>query len=211
MNKCKLEIDALKYVIIDAAIELFAKQGYSATNLKDIAKRAGVSRTPLYYHFENKYLLYEQAADVYLARMKQSFFEVFAEKTGFFEKLRNDLLLCTKMNLSEENFFAEAWTNPELKPVFEKRKQVFDEIYQLKQENIRRAVRQGELRADVNVEELVYHIYVLHYGFLGMDQCRYHKFAQKDMERLLENMVEELRNTFGAERSSHQSEQFIDK
>jgi len=45
-------------LIIEKSIEIFCKKGYSATNMEDIAKAANLSRSPLYYHFKNKQVLF---------------------------------------------------------------------------------------------------------------------------------------------------------
>lgn len=44
--------------ILDAATRAFAREGFSATNLDDIAGEAGVGRVILYRHFESKAELY---------------------------------------------------------------------------------------------------------------------------------------------------------
>ena len=40
--------------LVAAAIELFVEQGFAATNLKDVAKRAGVSKGTVYLYFKSK-------------------------------------------------------------------------------------------------------------------------------------------------------------
>lgn len=51
--------------LIDAAARAFARSGYAATNLDDVAAEAGVSRVLIYRHFESKTKLYEAVlADV---------------------------------------------------------------------------------------------------------------------------------------------------
>jgi AcrR family transcriptional regulator len=40
--------------LLDAALEVFDEQGYSATTLDAIAERAGVNRGTIYLHFKNK-------------------------------------------------------------------------------------------------------------------------------------------------------------
>ena len=40
--------------ILDAALELFAERGFSATRMIDIAKKAGISKGTLYLYFDNK-------------------------------------------------------------------------------------------------------------------------------------------------------------
>lgn len=40
--------------LLGAAIELFAERGYAATGIAEVCGRAGVAKTALYWHFENK-------------------------------------------------------------------------------------------------------------------------------------------------------------
>ncbi len=49
--------------ILAAATEVFARSGFAATGLDDVAQAAGVSRAILYRHFESKTDLYRAALD----------------------------------------------------------------------------------------------------------------------------------------------------
>ncbi|MGH0031155.1 MAG: TetR/AcrR family transcriptional regulator [Myxococcota bacterium] len=40
--------------LLAAAMELFAEQGYAATGIAEVCRRAGVAKTALYWHFESK-------------------------------------------------------------------------------------------------------------------------------------------------------------
>ena len=53
-RKTKEEALKTREGIIEASIELFLKRGVSRTSLSDIAKRAGVTRGAIYWHFNNK-------------------------------------------------------------------------------------------------------------------------------------------------------------
>lgn len=43
--------------ILDAATELFSSQGYAGTGVSEIARRAGIEKAALYWHFRSKELL----------------------------------------------------------------------------------------------------------------------------------------------------------
>ena len=49
--------------ILQAASELFAQKGYSATTIEDLVSRAGVSRPSMYYHFNGKEALFRGVLD----------------------------------------------------------------------------------------------------------------------------------------------------
>lgn len=55
--------------ILDAATEAFARAGFTATSLDDVALEAGVSRVILYRHFESKAALYRQVLDRVCTRL----------------------------------------------------------------------------------------------------------------------------------------------
>lgn len=46
--------------ILDAAFEEFVKEGYAATRLEDVAKRAGVTKGTIYFYFETKERVFEE-------------------------------------------------------------------------------------------------------------------------------------------------------
>ncbi len=63
MRRTKEEAEATRKAILDTALVEFAEKGYSATKLQDIAKKAGVTRGAIYWHFENKADLYLKLQD----------------------------------------------------------------------------------------------------------------------------------------------------
>lgn len=56
--------------ILAAATEAFARNGFAATSLDDIAARAGITRVILYRHFDSKADLYRAAIDPVCARLE---------------------------------------------------------------------------------------------------------------------------------------------
>ena len=64
-----------KEKILESAMDTFADNGFEGSNMRQIARGAGVNKYMLYYHFEDKKTLFEQVLDT-LTR------PVFARITG---------------------------------------------------------------------------------------------------------------------------------
>jgi AcrR family transcriptional regulator len=76
-----------KNEIIDAALKLFAQQGYHSTTLDEVATVIGVSKATLYYYFRNKEEIIRAILHRSLDRMKQTL-EIRKSPLSTREKLR---------------------------------------------------------------------------------------------------------------------------
>lgn len=63
-------------VLAEAACELFLEQGYEATTVADITRRAGVSRSSFFNYFASKSDLLWSGLDAQLARFEEALHEV---------------------------------------------------------------------------------------------------------------------------------------
>jgi AcrR family transcriptional regulator len=54
----KTSKDDSRALILEAAFEAFAENGYDATSMDEIVKRSGLSKGTLYWHFKNKHDLF---------------------------------------------------------------------------------------------------------------------------------------------------------
>lgn len=59
----RLTAQQRRYQLVAVALELFAKRGYRATTMDDIAEAAGVTKPLLYQHFSSKRALYLELVD----------------------------------------------------------------------------------------------------------------------------------------------------
>jgi TetR/AcrR family acrAB operon transcriptional repressor len=59
MRRTKEDAEKTRLTVLEAALKLFSRDGYSLTTLSRIAKEAGCSRGPIYWHFQTKDDLYE--------------------------------------------------------------------------------------------------------------------------------------------------------
>jgi AcrR family transcriptional regulator len=55
--------ESTRQALVDSALELFTRRGYSATSLDTIVKRARVTKGALYHHFSGKQALFEAVFD----------------------------------------------------------------------------------------------------------------------------------------------------
>lgn len=59
-GKRELQKEARRNTIIDAALEEFTAQGFTATKLDDVAVRAGIGKGTIYLYFDSKESLFEE-------------------------------------------------------------------------------------------------------------------------------------------------------
>ena len=105
-------------LILAAATEAFARSGFAATSLDDIAAEAAVTRVILYRHFESKNDLYQAVLDRMCARLDAH----VAEPVGGFSDASIDGLLDAAVE-SPSGFrllFQHALREPEFKERIEK-------------------------------------------------------------------------------------------
>lgn len=65
MRRTKEEAEQTKQALLDAALLIFSRDGFTASRLADIAAEASVTRGAIYHHFENK-------ANLYLALLERA-------------------------------------------------------------------------------------------------------------------------------------------
>ncbi len=68
--------DVTREKILDAATELFARQGFAGTGVDRLAEKSGIAKTAIYYHFGNKEGLLtavlDRAATVWIDNIQKS-------------------------------------------------------------------------------------------------------------------------------------------
>ncbi|WP_157599697.1 TetR/AcrR family transcriptional regulator [Saccharomonospora xinjiangensis] len=66
------QAEATRELLIGIARERFVEQGYSATAIDDIVRRAGIAKGALYHHFSGKDALFKAVYDVVLGETAES-------------------------------------------------------------------------------------------------------------------------------------------
>lgn len=79
MRKTKEEAELTKQHLLDAAFKLFLENGYDRTSLEEICRSAQVTRGAAYWHFKNKYEIFENTVMETLNRIHKSVVEQIKE------------------------------------------------------------------------------------------------------------------------------------
>lgn len=92
--------------ILEAALALFADQGYDAISTTDIARRAGCAQSVVLYHFANKDNLWRAAMTHLFARLEA---QPAMDRSAY-----QDLDVATRLRVLLRQFVATAARHPEL-------------------------------------------------------------------------------------------------
>jgi len=157
----KKDREKKRCMIMDAALKIFSKQGFSPAVLEEVAREAGIAKGTLYLYFQDKEdlfcstimnvidklvaLMQKEIDDTLspvrilreIAFLQLSFFSQNKDFFGIFQTLHNDLLLCSHKRLFQQ--------------LMERRQALVDYEYEL----VERGKKQGLLRKDIDTEEIV--------------------------------------------------------
>ena len=100
MRKTKAESQKTRQHLLNAALEVFHKQGVTRATLQEIAQEAGVTRGALYWHFKNKEDLFKALFEQVFQDCHLSLDEPLAEIDDAWAYLRQQLIHVFN-NLSE--------------------------------------------------------------------------------------------------------------
>jgi AcrR family transcriptional regulator len=117
MNGYERRSRTKREAIIGAAEALFAEKGISATNITEIAARAGVSRVTLFKYFGDKEALCREVLKSWIEQLMAEYKAVLDRDMPFGEKLL--ALLQTKLTgwdrIGDRYINAAVWDDPEIK------------------------------------------------------------------------------------------------
>ena len=97
------EPEVRKQEILDMAMKVFARKGYEATTMKDIAKEAQVVPGLCYHYFQNKQELYQTAMTQYAKKCSSAFTAVFQQQDL---KLEQCLDMIEKIAVDQETEYS---------------------------------------------------------------------------------------------------------
>lgn len=160
MRQTKENTALVKQHILEAATQEFARRGYDAVNLEEVAQSAGISRGPLYYHFKSKEALYIACVEALIAEEKEVYAQILDENKHVLTLLREDLDYC----LSDRRLTPFYSNEKDGAPKVDMFGAYFSWLYQRKTHVLTAAKQRGELREDCDISELLTFLYVYVWG-----------------------------------------------
>lgn len=142
--------------ILDAALQVFAEKGFSATRLEDVAARAGISKGTLYLYFSDKEDIFRSVVEHAVVPNIDQFEDALAGDTRPAEQQLRDvltrlavLIATTPMGAVPKLVIAEAGNFPGIAAFY--RDRVILRIQGIFEMILKRGVAAGEFR-DIDTE-----------------------------------------------------------
>lgn len=178
--------------ILDAAAQLFRRQGYSETTLRQIAKAAGMQAGSIYYHFGSK----DEIVDEVLATGMKDIYKL-VEKTvatlgaeaSYRERIERGMiahldLLLTKGDYFSSNIRLYGQIPDTLKPKHLHLRQRYGRLWD---QILRQAQEAGEIRPDVKIVPL--RMFILGALNWTMEWFDPHRYSVGDFARQINVVV----------------------
>lgn len=172
-RKTKAEAEQTRQDIFNAALELFHDRGYSRTTLDQIARKAGVTRGAIYWHFKDKVDLFVELKDEIEASSGMRLEDLLQLPVDTLDDLQEGLLRFFR-NL-EQNWrfrtyfktviFRTEFTD-DLQPLMEHYQNKLRRLQSKDEEALLRLQRSGLVRADVNCARAALALRALMVGLL---------------------------------------------
>jgi AcrR family transcriptional regulator len=102
----------LRQEILDAASELFVKNGYENVSMRGIAEKIEYSPTTIYLHFKDKAALLEQVCEETFARLANLLARIHEQPGDPVERLRRGLLAYIKFGLENPHHYRATFLIP---------------------------------------------------------------------------------------------------
>lgn len=163
------ELELQKKRILESAMQVFIKDGYVSAKMEDIAKGAGVSRSPLYYHFTNRQDLFDavffECCDKFEKREK----EIYCLNISIFERIYKGLVAAIRNADNDLEGLRMAFVSrqEELPKSYERYILLRKRLKEMKTEKVREAIKAGELKSGCDPEQICDLIFLFYRGTVG--------------------------------------------
>ncbi|WP_433926093.1 TetR family transcriptional regulator [Sorangium cellulosum] len=152
MRRTKEEAAATREQILDAALLVFSRKGYSAATLQDVAAEAELTRGAVYWHFKGKAELYAALVGERFAKASEVLAEALSPRYSPLESIER--LLTRSLEYLEEDAEYRAVLSitlfkteltPELEPGFQQKIASQRRLVDVVADLVRKGIAAGEI------------------------------------------------------------------
>jgi TetR/AcrR family acrAB operon transcriptional repressor len=173
-RKTKAEAEQTRRNILDAALELFHRKGYSRTTLGDIARSAGVTRGAIYWHFKDKVELFLALKDDVETSTKTRIEDLLQEEVASLEDVRASHLRFLR-NLEEnarfctyfEIVFYRTEFTEELQPLMASYQDKLRRMVRKNEQDFEQLRKRGRVRADLVCRQAAFDMAAIIFGLIN--------------------------------------------
>lgn len=140
--------------LLDAALEVMSRKGYTEATVEEIAQEAGVSKGLAYYHFKSKSEMATEMLENVIEEFVMNFERIAAESSNAKEAL--DSMLNYLADYLARNgrfcrfYFSELWRDGRVWS--EEMRGIESRLIAVISSQIQRGIDDGELRAEIDAE-----------------------------------------------------------
>jgi TetR/AcrR family transcriptional regulator, repressor of the mexAB-oprM multidrug resistance operon len=167
MRKTKENTEISKLRILLAAEEEFCQRGFVAANMDKIARTAGLTKGAIFWHYKSKADLFKAIIKRATGRVKVIFQDSFSSSRPLMEKCR-EIIKRVKKDKAFEILIvlsnAEG-TGDIPKGVLNECYEEISEIFKDAIQSFSEAKKRGELRADMDIRNVLFTIILIMSGF----------------------------------------------
>lgn len=200
MRTTKEDTESQRVLILQTAYELFSKRGYASTNIKDIAEAAGISRTPIYYHFRDKPNLFMCVYLYWTQRIYQDYCTIYTSDESIFEIFRKDYEY-TLREVGKKSYLIERdliLFKNEAPEAYLESKIFTEKLTNLEIRAVQRAIDRGELKKDTDPRIMVGMHFVFYYGLEHTITLSYDIWSEEEYQRMINETIETIKRQYKA-------------
>jgi TetR/AcrR family fatty acid metabolism transcriptional regulator len=147
--------------IMQAALKIFARKGYSPAAIDEVAQEAGIAKGTLYLYFKDKEDLFYNTMMLVLDDMKQLIVRRVSKDLGPVEMLQRTALALLEYFSENDEFFNIYMTilnyhlMSNVRRLFESMMERKRELFEFEMELVEKAKKEGLIRNDLCTEDIV--------------------------------------------------------
>lgn len=162
MKRTKEEAARTRQLVMNAAIEVFARKGFAHTTLAEVAKAAGMTRGAIYWHFNNKFQLLSAIVEKFDREFEERIISIFNQDTPPLTRIKKVLMeilsVITRENhfrVSEEIMVFKSSKNGEYRELYELHLKNVQRYRSLMIKTINEGLHSGDIDSRFNAETIV--------------------------------------------------------